>query len=107
MTIFMVHSNPVSAARAEEFDTWYSQTHLPEVLALPGVVSARRFAYRSTSIEAGNLPEHQFLAIYEIDGDPDECLASLNAGIAEGRIHMSDVLDLSSMKMSVWAPLDS
>jgi hypothetical protein len=48
--------------REVEFDRWYSHTHLPDLSAAPGFVSARRF--RNALPTAGAAPR---MAIYEIE----------------------------------------
>jgi len=62
--IYVVQSSPLDADHEAEFDDWYENVHIPEVLALPGFVSARRFRI----VDGGDDP-HTFLTIYEIDSD--------------------------------------
>jgi hypothetical protein len=40
--IILVESRPSSPEREQEYNTWYDETHLPELVALDGFVSARR-----------------------------------------------------------------
>ena len=40
--LLLVYTRPVPGAE-DEFDRWYSGTHLTEVLAVPGFTAARRF----------------------------------------------------------------
>lgn len=47
----------------ERFNTWYDETHLPELLAVDGVISARRFR-----VLQGSLPQ-PYAAAYEIETD--------------------------------------
>jgi hypothetical protein len=65
--LFVVLSNAV-AGREDEFNDWYDNRHLDDVLAVPGVVSAQRFALSS---EQRMAPPHpfQYLALYEIETD--------------------------------------
>lgn len=51
----------VDKAHQDEFNDWYNNTHLPEVLACPGWRAATRFE----SLEG----QPQFLAIYELDSE--------------------------------------
>jgi hypothetical protein len=44
----------------DEFNRWYFEEHMPERLACPGFISARRFA----AVEASP----RYLALYEIEG---------------------------------------
>ena len=40
--LFLVFSNPVDG-KERKFNEWYDTVHTPEVLAIPGIVSAPRF----------------------------------------------------------------
>lgn len=45
-----------------DWNHWYDEVHLPEILACPGFRAGRR--YRAADLAAGSL----YLALYEIDG---------------------------------------
>lgn len=64
----LVFSNAVSGCETA-FNDWYDTRHIPEVLALPGYVAARRYRcsahQRSTAIPC----PWEYLAIYELDTD--------------------------------------
>jgi hypothetical protein len=65
--VFVVSSNPVEG-REDEYNDWYSNRHLGDLLALPGVVSARRFALADAQV--GAVPQtFKYLALYEIETD--------------------------------------
>src|SRR3546814_7682746 len=40
--VYVVRSNPVTG-REDEYNRWYSERHLADVMAVPGFVSARRY----------------------------------------------------------------
>jgi hypothetical protein len=63
---FVVMTDPV-AGREDEYNDWYAERHLPEVLALDGFASAQRFAFAPTG--RWDTAPHRYLAIYEVDGD--------------------------------------
>jgi hypothetical protein len=64
----IVMSNPVEG-REDEYNDWYSNTHLRDVLrVVPGMVAAQRF--RRTAAQAGNTAQpYEYLAIYECEAD--------------------------------------
>ncbi len=62
--VFVVQSSALDAEHEAEFDEWYASEHIPDVLDVPGFVSARRFR-----IVDGGPDAHTFLTIYEIDAD--------------------------------------
>lgn len=101
---YLVFSNPVSDDRIDEFHRWYDEVHIPEVLATPGFVSAQRIGLRQTEFAKATEPAQRFGVIYEIEGDPEQVMGQVSAGVAAGTIHMSDVLDLSTFAMAFWDP---
>jgi len=91
--VLLVHTRPVPG-REEEFNTWYDEVHVPDVLKVPGFVSARRF--RAEPSVHGELPEYPYLAIYEIEADSlAEALAALRS--AAKSMEMSPALDRAAM----------
>jgi hypothetical protein len=89
--IMVVQSDPVDAAREDEYNDWYDNTHVPEICAVPGFVSARR--YKVHGAAAGDTGSPSYLAIYEIDADELTApAAELRARSEAGRTHGSDAL---------------
>ena len=88
--ILVVLSNAVEG-REEEYNDWYTNTHLRDILALPGFVSAQRFKLSDEQLRKKG--PHKYLAIYEIDGeDPKKALDALRKAIKEG-MNISSALD--------------
>jgi len=88
--IMLVQSRPSDSAREDEYNKWYSGTHIPEVLAVPGVTGARRY-----KLLGGDDAEPAYLAIYELDADDLTApLRELSARSASGQTLLSDVLQL-------------
>ena len=69
--ILLVQSD-AAEGREEEFNTWYDDEHLRDVLGVPGFVAARRFV--AVPSVHGELPPNRYVAIYEIETDdlPEE-----------------------------------
>ena len=88
--IMLVQSRPSDSAREDEYNKWYSGTHIPEVLAVPGITGARRY-----KLLGGDGAEPAYLAIYELDADDLTApLRELSARSASGQTQLSDVLQL-------------
>jgi hypothetical protein len=86
----VVQSEPVSPSREDEFNDWYDNTHIPEILAVPGFVSARRYKVHGDSATG-----RAYLAIYELDADDLMAPATeLRARAASGQNHSTDALAL-------------
>ncbi len=65
--MLLVFTNAVEG-REEEFNDWYDNTHLPDVLKIPGIVSAIRF--KLGDVQRMEPPfRYQYCAISEIDTD--------------------------------------
>jgi hypothetical protein len=94
-TLF-VFSDPV-AGREDEYHTWYGETHLPELLSLPGFVGARRLSRADGGVAGFPGCPQGNIAMYELDGDGEKALAAMMAASASGELHMSDALDMSSL----------
>jgi hypothetical protein len=79
--ILLVHSDPV-AGQDGEYNRWYDEVHLPDVLSVPGFVAAKRYT-AAPSIH-GELPGNRYLAIYEIETDDlPAALAALSQAAKE------------------------
>jgi hypothetical protein len=93
---YIVITRPVGD-RDAEFNRWYDEIHLPEVVAVPGFVGARRFRIEGTKPEEGGLPAWRYVAIYEMEcEDPAPVLAELFRR-ANGEFTMTDTLDMNSV----------
>jgi hypothetical protein len=83
--ILLIESRPSSPDRDQDYNTWYDEVHLGELMALDGFVSARRLR----PVDG----EGPYVALYEIEGD--NLQAILDNMVANARqLHMSDALQL-------------
>ena len=62
--IWVVFTNCADQSRHEEFNSWYSHTHLPDLSASRGFVRARRYA--NAYPDEG---PSQYLALYEFEDE--------------------------------------
>jgi hypothetical protein len=96
-TVFMVMTNPVSAEDDAEYNRWYTEVHLPDILAIPGFVAATRYRLSNSQRNTeGDWPygnAHRYLAIYEVDPNEDinQVLDRLGGGVNAGMV-ISDTL---------------
>lgn len=95
----LVLSNPVRG-RDAEFNDWYDNVHVPDVLKVPGVTGGRRFKVLDGT--------WSYAAIYDLDtNDPATLMRELELRVASGEIGISDALDAASLKACVIEPLGS
>lgn len=86
--ILFVTSAPASPEREDEYNDWYTNVHIPDILALDGFVSATRY-------KTANPPEGTpaYAAIYELDADdPAAAVAGIGAAVRDGKVRMSDAI---------------
>jgi hypothetical protein len=90
----VVYTNPSDPAREEEYNSWYNEIHLPDVLAIEGFVAATRFRIADARIDpSAPAPAHRYLALYEVE--TDDMQGALDALVAAApNMRMSDVLQM-------------
>jgi len=106
--LFFVFSNP-TAGQEEEFNDWYANTHLDEVLAVPGITAAQRYALDELDVpesEHGSVPPppHRYLAVYEVDSEPETVMKDFLGRLTSGEMTLSPSLDFASVNMGFWSP---
>jgi hypothetical protein len=85
------------AGREDEFNRWYDDTHLPEMLQVPGFVAGRRYAL--TGVGAADRP--RFLAVYEIE--TDDLAATLQAlSAAATTMTVSEAMDQPATVIEIY-----
>lgn len=85
---YVVRSNPVPG-RDADYNRWYTERHLADVVAVPGFVSAQRF--KIVDPKADGAPEQGYMAIYTMrTDDPAKLLSELQDLVESGRMDMSD-----------------
>jgi len=63
-----------------EWDNWYTESHVPNLLKIPGYVMARRFRVLEHPALAGFNSAPKYLAIYEVENE--DVLPTLRPGAA-------------------------
>jgi hypothetical protein len=76
--ILLLLTNPVEG-REDEFNKWYDERHMPDVLNVPGIISGQRFELSSAQPMKAPYPWSYF-AFYEIEtGDIDSVVKEIVA----------------------------
>lgn len=92
----LVLTNCVAGTDAE-FNRWYDEVHIPEVLEVPGFTGAWRGPVAPLTAEGAT---HRYCAVYDLESDDlGATLAELGSRSASGKMHMSDTLDLGTISM--------
>ena len=69
--VFVVESNCADPAREDEFNEWYNNIHVPDVLEMSGVLRGSRYVRMNPSEG-----QAKYLAIYEIETDDFQSIVS-------------------------------
>jgi hypothetical protein len=87
----VVLTRPVEG-REDEFNDWYTNQHLDDVLAIPGFTAAQRFRIVGEPV---NTPKAwKYYAVYEVEHDaPLSVLDELLARVGGERMPMSEAMD--------------
>jgi hypothetical protein len=97
----VVLANPTDG-REEEFNEWYSNIHLADIVAVPGFRSAQRFKLKEPM---GFEHRQQYLAIYELEcDDPQAVVEELYRRRDTPAMILSDALDLRTIVSGVFEP---
>jgi hypothetical protein len=102
---FIVMTNPVAGKEAE-YNDWYNQNHIPDVLNVPGFFCAQRFRLADTQFGGGASRAYKYLALYEIETDDlAGTLKELRARGGTPEIVATDALDTSSIETFIFTPV--
>lgn len=85
--------------REEEYDRWYDEIHVHDVLGVPGFLACQRYR----RFTPGNEEATDFVANYEVETDnPGALLESLIA--ASASMQMTDAIDSASVSFEFLLP---
>jgi hypothetical protein len=101
---FLVLTNPVEG-RDADYNDWYTNQHIPDVVSVPGIVAAQRFKLNDFQM-AGAPSPWKYLAIYEIETDDLKAtFDAMQARIGTDQMVMTDALDMEKLGTFVFTPI--
>jgi hypothetical protein len=94
----LVFSNPVAGTEAE-YNDWYDKQHAPDVVSVPGFVSAQRYIVSDEQLRPGAQAPTRYLVVFRIETDNlGEVYAEVNRRNREHLIAQSDTFDRTSAR---------
>src|SRR6267142_7014244 len=100
--VYTIFSNAVSG-KEDEFNRWYTEEHLDDVLRVPGFVAAQRF---KLSADGPKGLSGRYLAVYEMDiDDPQHAFVALAEAVQDGQMPISSAMDPVNLASSVFTPI--
>ena len=101
----LIFSDPVPG-REDEYNEWYDKRHLPDLVAVPGFVRARRLKLAPVQLHQSP-PLHHYLAFFEISTDNlPAVFAEVDRRRNSGVTVMSDAFDLKATVGRAYRMLD-
>lgn len=102
---FFVFSNPV-AGHENEYNKWYNEQHAPDVVAVPGFVTARRYVKSELPLyRMVDLQVPKYLIIYKIVTDDIEAVfKEVNRRLQTGETVISPTFDRATSVSYVYRP---
>jgi hypothetical protein len=98
----LVVMTDAKAGREDEYNDWYTNQHLGDIVAIPGFRSAQRFKLKDA---VGFEHRNRYLAIYEIESDdPQAVLAEMFARRGTPAMVESEALDLEKASVGLFEP---
>jgi hypothetical protein len=86
--------------REDEFNDWYTNEHLDDIVALPGFRSAKRYRLRSLTMGAFT---NKYLAIYDMDAeDPEKAVEHMLTLQDTPAMPISPAFDLDTVNVAVF-----
>jgi hypothetical protein len=77
-SLMLVLTRPRPGTTENEFNAWYDDIHVPELLAgIPGIAAVSRYRLNQTVPTAAGQDARPFLALYHLDGSPEDVMAAL------------------------------
>ena len=100
--VLVVVTNPLPG-QEEEYNRWYTDQHLDDVLRVPGFVAAQRFKVK---LDAAKSLPGPYLALYEMEtDDPEAAFAGLGKAATDGKMPLSPALDTVNIVSSIFTPI--
>ena len=98
--ILLVSTAPAGAERDQEYNDWYTNRHLADVVTVPGFVSAQRFKLADPM---GFPHDHRYLAIYEVESDdPKAVMDEMMRRSGTPAMVLSEALDLEGATIGLY-----
>jgi len=103
---FFVFSNPV-AGHEDEYNKWYNEQHAPDVVAIPGFVTAQRFVKTELPLyRMVDLQVPKYLVVYKIVTDNIEAVfTEVARRLSTKETMMSPTFDSKTSVSYVYRPL--
>jgi hypothetical protein len=104
--LFVVMSN-ARDGQDEEFNDWYTNIHLKDLVNIPGFVSAQRFKYADQGAGNTDEPQWRYLALYQVEAESlADAQDALTNSVSGGTpMYISPALDMERTVAWYYSPI--
>jgi hypothetical protein len=95
-SVLLVYTDPASGAQEAEYNRWYSEVHLPDVVGVPGFVAATRYILTGLNVGKQFRPwivQRRYLAVYELEAKGEQAIAATAAALRAQPMEISPALE--------------
>jgi hypothetical protein len=110
--LMLAFTSPVSDEAGDEFNDWYSNKHVFDLLDIEGFVSATRYELPKGIETLPGVPDgvsQRYMALYEIEGETEEDLQrfadALKVALSDGTADIHPKLDMENLAASFCLPI--
>src|ERR1041384_2524237 len=109
--VMLVLSNSTTSEQEEDFNRWYTDQHIHDLVKLPGVVAATRYRMMPgiEVVPDVDEPPQKYLAIYELEAETEaelrEFATMLQQALGDGRAGVHAALDMTTLGGGFALPL--
>lgn len=99
---FLVFNSPLPG-KEDEYNKWYNEQHAPDVVSVPGFVSAQRFILSDVQMGRITVKKPDYLVMYTIvTNDLPAVVAEVKRRLKNGQTRVSNTLDPKSGQMYLY-----
>lgn len=98
--VLAVYSQPATSEQEAEYNRWYDQVHIPQIVErVAGVKTATRYQLSATQIvPPQERPQRKYLTLYEVEADDIAVVRDrLVDALDDGTFDWSDALDMAGL----------
>jgi hypothetical protein len=93
--------NSTSADLDEEFNRWYNEVHIPEIMSLPSIGGVTRYRAKVQLRPAAAAAPYQYFNIYDL---VDPSAVAREVAAKEAHFTPSDAIDLDGALATIYEP---
>jgi hypothetical protein len=92
--VLVVITNPTEG-QEDEYNDWYDNVHLPDLLKVKGITGGQRFVAETPQEGCPGA----YMTVYDLEADPKTVTTEITERVMSGEFKMTPAIDISRMAM--------